>query len=140
MKKFTKNDLKTGMIVKMQNGDKAMVLLGTENGDIFCGDTNWGPFSNYDCDLKSTIADPYDIVKVYQPCDYKLDKSCELILLWEREEENAEEELNKALKIVKDRLLRENGGQPVTLSLFKNEIGVINHNNELEFYTIKMEE
>lgn len=54
-------DLKTGMILECKSGDLAMVLKGTEKGDIVSGDT-WQPiYSN------SSIVKDLNVVKIYQP-------------------------------------------------------------------------
>lgn len=72
-----KQDLKTGMILEFKNEDKAMVLLGTETGDIYVGET-WGDLQSLNDDME------YDktkyVAKVYQPrnnIDY-LNRACEI--------------------------------------------------------------
>ena len=88
---MTMADLKTGMILEFINGKLAMVLLGTENGDIVSGQT-WFPLSNMSG--KNLFCDEYlgyGIKRVYQPIcnrDY-LDggiskHGCDMI--WERKE------------------------------------------------------
>lgn len=62
---FGKKDLKTGMILEFGSGSRAMVLLGTENGDIFSGSTTWGNLNELLEDL--TFRDAGSVVKVYQP-------------------------------------------------------------------------
>lgn len=54
-------DLKTGMILECRNGDLAMVLKDTANGDIVSGDT-WQPIST-----DRNIIEDLSIVKIYQP-------------------------------------------------------------------------
>lgn len=90
-----KSDLKTGMWVVCKDGDRGMVLLNTENGDIISGDTNWGPLSSYDDDLKyknSTL--PFlnaDIVKVIQPSAnkyyYHINNDANSEVIWERKKQ-----------------------------------------------------
>jgi hypothetical protein len=54
-----KTDLKTGMIVFTRKNECSMVMLNTPDGDCFVGNGDldkftWGPFTDYDDDLKST--------------------------------------------------------------------------------------
>jgi hypothetical protein len=65
-KAFTKADLKTGMIVEFKSGEKAIVLLGTDNGDIVCGDT-WFPLSDYSDDVLFGSDRTVSISKVFRP-------------------------------------------------------------------------
>jgi len=105
----TKSDLETGMVVENRNGNKALVLLDTQNGDILSGTNLWGSLENYNKNLEDKDGDTdYDIVKIYQPQHnrsyYHLQ---DLDIIWEREEstEMTMEEVCKALgkqiKIVK---------------------------------------
>ena len=66
---FSKKDLKTGMIIENRKGKKAMILLGTKNGDIYSGKDMWGPLINFHDDLTSITAPSCDIIKIYQPCN-----------------------------------------------------------------------
>jgi hypothetical protein len=82
-KQFTKADLKTGMILEHDSGDRAMVLLGTaHNGDIVSGDKFYS-LHNLSSDMSN-----YGVVKVYQPQGYLSGcwktSSCHK-LLWERD-------------------------------------------------------
>lgn len=121
---FTKQDLKTGMIIELRNGKKAMILLGTKNGDIFGGEI-YGSLDNFDYNLKNNT--PYndlskkyveqiDIIKVYQPILNYLSNGIfgkntdNYDLIWERREEphpremtvkEIEKELGYSVKIVK---------------------------------------
>lgn len=65
---FTKDMLKTGMWVECRNGEKAIVLLNTDNGDIVSGDT-WFPLRELNQNLMyhNKFSCHQDIVKVYQP-------------------------------------------------------------------------
>lgn len=117
-KQFTKRDLKTGMIVETRDGYKAMVLLGTNNGDIISGEV-WFPLECYNEDLTSNVLKTRDIMKVYQPKTNKqyLNKDAwddtvglfvsDDILIWDREhkkqeEENKTERTNKAISEIKE--------------------------------------
>ena len=92
MNSFTKKDLKTGMMVFNKYGQRAIVLLGTANGDILAGDF-WHPLSNYNDDLKDENSSngKDDIMEIYLPkynCDYLQIKNnnieCRGNLIWER--------------------------------------------------------
>lgn len=98
-------DLITGDIVEFGNGDFAMVLRGTKNGDIISGDT-WMPINDrskdklfdYNSSLSKTI------LKIHRPQNnrsfLKLDlsdtsttnKEC----IWSREDEEPTQELTVA--------------------------------------------
>lgn len=112
-KEFTKQDLKTGMVVELRNGKCAMVLLGTENGDIISG-TTWFPIDGFG--EKLTRGVDYDVIKIYQPTsnrDFLYDGKIhidEANLIWERKEEpqpkemtveEIEKELGYSIKVVK---------------------------------------
>ena len=67
------SDLKTGMWIEYRNGEKRIVVRGTEHGDILtspvdrCG---WTSFTNMDKDLTHcSISREFDIVRVYNVCD-----------------------------------------------------------------------
>ena len=117
-KQFTKKDLKTGMIIETKDGHKAMVLLGTNNGDIISGEI-WSPLECYVDDLTCRVDRQMDIIKVYQPKTNKqyLNKDTwddtvglfvnDDILIWDREhkkqeEENKTERTNKAISEIKE--------------------------------------
>lgn len=97
-KEFTKSDLKTGMVIEQRNGDKAMVLLGTANGDIVSGQT-WYSLTSLKEDLTNQYSRGcYDIVKVYQPrsnLDYLgLDSIWDQYnVIWEREVPKSKEQI-----------------------------------------------
>lgn len=72
-----KQDLKTGMILEFKNEEKAMVLLGTETGDIYVGET-WGDLKSLNDDMEYSIT-TY-VTKVYRPrnnIDY-LNRECKI--------------------------------------------------------------
>ena len=64
---FTKSDLKTGMGVVLRNGDKAHVLLGTDDGDVmrFLEKDTWDTLDSANEDLTWKGMDNFDIVEVY---------------------------------------------------------------------------
>lgn len=96
---FTKDDLKTGMVVEYANGEKALVLVGEFETDCYgkqnvmfidsCGFMNG---SSYNSDLfdvdEDREDDDYTIVKIYKPCVHGLEdmlRNCnEQTLIWER--------------------------------------------------------
>lgn len=109
--KLSKEDLKTGMIVVMDDGKVGTVLLDTANGDIVAGDT-WFPLESHT---------RRSITHIYQPvanCHYVslyasnpltggcLEKSDNYTLVWSyedlekiiQEKQNALEELEKELE------------------------------------------
>lgn len=97
---FTKKDLRTGMLVETRNGDIAMVLLGTANGDIISGGT-WADLEEYSDDLlKSSFEEEGDITKVYQPIynpdylEYGISKEL-ANLVWERPVEKTKEQIER---------------------------------------------
>ena len=86
-----KSDLKTGMILEFADGERAMVYLGTETGDVVSGDT-WYPLNDgVNEDLKATESIYSDVVKVLQPVGnsgYKDDlHSTKHKVIWERPKE-----------------------------------------------------
>ena len=71
---FTKKDIKTGMAVRLRNGDIGHVLLDTPLGDIIrhMQDGTWSRLANYTSDLLRSGAfvrspTPYDIMEVFSP-------------------------------------------------------------------------
>ena len=97
-----KNELKTGMVVELHNGDKRLVF-----DDNLFGNNGFDRLSNYNDDLKDESVRDFDIMKVY---NYKsLVKFSELLnydnleLIWERKEielTDKEIEILKALKVL----------------------------------------
>ena len=109
---FSKKDLKTGMILQFENGDQSMVLLGTQNGDIFSGSKNWGKVSDFS-EHFNCIYSMNDVCKVYQPT-YNMsflsegvrasDDTC--VIVWERKskEDLEKEETIKQIKETEETL------------------------------------
>jgi len=92
MENFTKDMLKTGMIVEYRNGGRRIVLKDTTHGDVFGGlnDTGYGDPKGWNEELKSIYnGNSWDIVKVYQPIQYWSYLSTydnDIKLIWERKE------------------------------------------------------
>lgn len=86
-KKFTKSDLKDGMVVEQRDGDMYLVLAGTAVGK---GEHN--SIVGYTDDLKWAGYKGGDIVKVYRitpgslGCVEHVFIKCNLELIWERKE------------------------------------------------------
>jgi hypothetical protein len=97
MQTFTKDDLKTGMILVFKNNETAMVLLDTANGDIVSGE-NWFPlkdFSDEELFTEGTSMRSGGVAAVYQPVcnvDFNLakfdHKSKNYKQIWKREEKS----------------------------------------------------
>ena len=93
MENFTKDMLKTGMIIEYRNGEKHIVLKDTPRGDIFSDVYNniYSDTKNWNEELKFIGYDDnsWDIVKVYQPIQYWSYLSTydnDIKLIWERKE------------------------------------------------------
>lgn len=111
---MTKEELKTGIILELMDGRIAMVLLGTQNGDIVSGDA-WFPLGDYSNDeMFGKEIKSVSVKKVYQPksnFDYLSEKSLNVSsanLIWERKSKKEmtiseiEKELGYQIKIVKE--------------------------------------
>jgi hypothetical protein len=113
-----KSDLKTGMWVEFRDGRKAMVLLGTNDGDIVSSTETWFPInSNLDENLNSKLpfSNSVNVVKVYQPTSnrgYFNEKVIEMELIWEREPQPIEMTLEEACKKLRDTM-----GKPVKITI-----------------------
>lgn len=85
MKKFTKADLKSGMVVENAQKRKALVI-----NDILIFNTSFDPLKNYKEDLTSRTVPELDIIKVYKQSDFwgaGLSGGIQYEeLLWKREE------------------------------------------------------
>ena len=87
-----KSDLKSGMIVEKENGDRGIVLLNTSNGDIIGGagggnDKTWCGLYNYREDLTYGGVDAATIMKVYDACsnmNFGSFNEYDLKLIWTR--------------------------------------------------------
>ena len=97
---FTKSDLKTGMGVVLRNGDKAHVLLGTDDGDVmrFLEKDTWDTLESANEDLTWKGMDNFDIVEVYSTTlasRYLTDMVFEAKCVFKREEPKPEPEPTK---------------------------------------------
>lgn len=118
--KISKSDFKNGMVAELNNGKKVQILLDTEKGDIFTGES-WGIL---DCLIEYTNYNDkeYGIKKLYAPTnnfsygsfityydeehllELKLDLVWEWIPKWKRVDKEDE---NKLSNIPTDKLLEE---------------------------------
>ena len=102
---FTKADLKDGMVVELENGDRYLVI----NDRLIC-EYGWLSFKNYDNNLKRDNG--YQINAVYTTNAYCLEEIFHekaLKLIWKRKEKPVEmtldevcKALGKEIKIVKE--------------------------------------
>ena len=108
---FTKSDLKTGMGVVLRNGDKAHVLLGTDDGDVmrFLEKDTWDTLKSANEDLTWKGMDNFDIVEVYSTklaSRYLTDMVFEAKCVFKREEptkmtmKEINEHFGKAIEII----------------------------------------
>jgi hypothetical protein len=89
-----KSDLKSGMIIINRKGNKAIVLIDSDLGDVLGGgdtsNSTWQPLTNFNEDLTSTFFKTSDIMRIYKPCNNQVAGSFDfanLQLIWERKEE-----------------------------------------------------
>lgn len=66
-----KSDLKTGMVVKLRDGDNYVVMI-RDNEQWITSDESWDSLNSYNDDLTCDYDNDYDIVKVYEPTAYTL--------------------------------------------------------------------
>lgn len=89
---MTLNDLKTGMIVKIRNGNSYIVMRDfIDEGDVLAGlsdsdniTNTWTSLSDYNKDMKHNQLPGIDIMSVYTSYLYGIDTPKKL--LWKREE------------------------------------------------------
>ena len=84
---MTKSELKTGMVVELVNGERGMVLLGTDNGDIVSVGDTWFQMSDLSADMKRTAGACYNVARVLQPdanIDYCVERWKRAPVIWER--------------------------------------------------------
>jgi hypothetical protein len=109
-KMFTKDDLKTGMVVEMRGYGKFLVVLGTPLGDYLINDKEQQNLSSYGNDLKILGSSGCEITAVYEPVrDYtmRFGRWGEMKLIWERKEKPIEitiEEIAKLKGVSPDRI------------------------------------
>ena len=123
MENFTKDMLKTGMIIEYRNGWRRIVLKDTNNGDVFGGlnDTGYGDTKNWTEELKSIYCDnSWDIMKVYQPIHvghYLSTNNKDIKLIWERKER-----VKREFKIIK-------ASEEYYISMVTNDVHYYLHND-----------
>jgi hypothetical protein len=106
-----KSDLKTGMWVEYEDGEKACVMLGTKEKDILISDKSWLPLNAVRNDLSSSPR--CSIVKVYEAKNtMSMFNGEHLKLLWEREPQPIEMTLEEACKKLRDTM-----GKPVKITI-----------------------
>ena len=116
-KEFDINDLKTGMILVLRNGKRAMVLKDTNNGDIVSGDNFWKPISSMNKDLTSSFKSDGDVMFIEQPksnSEYLYGgKIGDGKVIWQRIEESSEQkhlrELQEQYKILGEKIAQIKG-------------------------------
>ena len=113
---FTKSDLKTGMGVVLRNGDKAHVLLGTDDGDVmrFLEKDTWDTLKSANEDLTWKGMDNFDIVEVYSTklaSRYLTDMVFEAKCVFKREEPKPEPEPTKMTM----KEINEHFGKPIEI-------------------------
>jgi len=91
-KNFRKSDLRSGMIVENEKGEKGIVFLNTSETDVIggCGgvvNRMWCPLASVNDDLSLHYRDNARIVKVYEPTGNIDIGGFVGRLIWEREEE-----------------------------------------------------
>jgi hypothetical protein len=107
-----KSELKTGMWVEYEDGEKACVMLGTKEKDILISDENWLGLNAVMDDLSSRSTN-CSIIKVYEAKNtMSMFNGEHLKLLWEREPEIIEMTLEEACKKLRDTM-----GKPVKITI-----------------------
>lgn len=118
---MTLNDLKTGMIVKIRNGEYHIIMRDfIDAGDVLAGLScnnkilgTWTSLSNYNQDMTHSGVPYLDIVSVYASYPYSADTPTRL--LWERNEykevtmKEIEEKFGCKVKIVGNEEEHNNG-------------------------------
>ena len=129
---MTLNDLKTGMIVKIRNGEYHIIMRDfIDDGDILAGLScnnkilgTWTSLSNYNKDMTHSGVPYLDIVSVYASYPYSADPPTRL--LWERKEykevtmHEIEEKFGCKVKIVGNEEKNNDGWIPCSERLPEN--------------------
>lgn len=102
MDKFTKKDLKDGMVVEYRSGRMRLVI-----GNRLLGEYEYLSFESLDDDLLHLDDRDFDVVKVYKPGKevrniYDLFRCNKLELIWERKEPK-EIPASEAMKILREK-------------------------------------
>ena len=104
MDKFTKEDLKDGMIVEYRGGKVRRLVIG----NLLLGEGGWMPLLKYDQNLHHNSNRDFDIVKVYLSNDRAtnlpdlLERQGAHDLIWEREQPK-EIPASEAMKILREK-------------------------------------
>lgn len=64
-KEFTLSDLKVGMLVETRNSGYFLVAKNDNEGMFFTNEDGWTEYTTKHNDMKSTICEDFDIMKVY---------------------------------------------------------------------------
>ena len=86
---MTKDQLKTGMVVKLKNGEKYMYVENPKVGAIFTNQSGYLGLEDYDDKLTETVCNnsQWDVIEVYAPThrsDMALDNWDNMKLKWAR--------------------------------------------------------
>ena len=96
---FTKNDLKNGMVVELENNGLLLVM-----GNVLIGDGCWSDISNYNDDLSGIGRYSLDIIRVYDVCEHPryIDTFFQHLgeVIWERKK-TKEIPLKEAIAVLK---------------------------------------
>ena len=91
-KEFTKQDLKTGMLVQFRDGDLRLVVSHGKNNEFYFIGKYVGNLSDYNNDLTCSYDSDLDVVKVYSQTKYVSNYlNISVVgreLLWERKEDD----------------------------------------------------
>jgi hypothetical protein len=108
--KFTKQNLKDGMVVKLRNGRKYFVC-----DNLLMGQSSFIDLNAFNNELEQLGSDEFDIVGVYKTKGHQFNNvffDANLTLLWERREEpkykemtveEIEKELGYKIKVIADK-------------------------------------
>jgi len=110
-KEFTKDDLKTGMIVVLENGNTFIVVKGHKDGGFIDNNVIHYHLKYWNDYLKHYANPEMNIKKVYDSLDCLIRNNWEVMhsvdcreLLWEREEEKVEITMSKVMDIVAEKM------------------------------------
>lgn len=102
-KTMTKQDLRSGMRMKLRDGQVVIVMTGTEMGTVFWGKNNWGPVStSFTEDLKSKYYSSHDVMEVYEYRDNRTILNLNELgpRLWKRDEN--QKKIDEQEKLIND--------------------------------------
>jgi len=108
--KFTKDDLKTGMLVRVKSGEYFVVVKGHKNGDLLENEDKVRNLNEWDNGLKHNCDANLNIEKVYNSEESLMTRGwkvfCELSkgVVWSREKEKVEVSMNEAMDILAEKM------------------------------------